>query len=312
MGSLAHLQVSRHPLAREVQTLANEFMRLEVIVKGRFLACVEAISSFLDKIKGKQFDDEKLSRIRDMAHSSRYSIYPGANKMYHAMRKHYWWSRIKHDIVDFVSQCPNCQQVKYEHHRSGKTLQRMPIPEWKWEWIAMNFVVGLPKSLGRFDSIWVIVDRLTKSTHFIPVKGVMRFGKRDKLILRCNGSFEALKRVGEVEYELALPRGPLGVHPLFHVSMLKKYMVMRIIVFIGVQILLDENLSYYEETVPILDREAHKLRSKEISSMKVQWKNRPVEESTSDAKDDIHGRYRYLFADSGTLSYPRLLLIVRG
>ncbi|XP_049375434.1 uncharacterized protein LOC125840508 [Solanum verrucosum] len=170
MGSLAHLQVSRHPLAREVQTLANEFMRLEVIVKGRFLACVEAISSFLDKIKGKQFDDEKLSRIRDMAHSSRYSIYPGANKMYHAMRKHYWWSRIKHDIVDFVSQCPNCQQVKYEHHRSGKTLQRMPIPEWKWEWIAMNFVVGLPKSLGRFDSIWVIVDRLTKSTHFIPVK----------------------------------------------------------------------------------------------------------------------------------------------
>ena len=66
MGSLAHLQVSRRPLAREIQTLTNDFMRLEVNEKGGFLASVETRSSFLDKIKGKQFDDEKLSRIRDM------------------------------------------------------------------------------------------------------------------------------------------------------------------------------------------------------------------------------------------------------
>ena len=65
MGSLAHLQVSRRPLARKVQTLANDFMRLEVNEKGGFLVCVEAKSSFLDKIKGKQFTDEKLIRIRD-------------------------------------------------------------------------------------------------------------------------------------------------------------------------------------------------------------------------------------------------------
>ena len=65
MGSLAHLQVSRSPLAREVQTLANDFMRLELLEKGGFF-CVEDKSSFLDKIKGKQFTDEKLSRIRDM------------------------------------------------------------------------------------------------------------------------------------------------------------------------------------------------------------------------------------------------------
>ena len=77
---------------------------------------------------------------------------------------------MKRDIVDFVAQCPNCQQVKYEHQRPGGTLQRMPILEWKWERIAMDFVVGFPKTLGNFDSIWVIVDRLTKSAHFIPVK----------------------------------------------------------------------------------------------------------------------------------------------
>ena len=66
MRSLAHLQISRRPLAREVQTLANDLMRLEVLEKGGFLACVEARSSFLDKIKGRQFVDEKLSQIQEM------------------------------------------------------------------------------------------------------------------------------------------------------------------------------------------------------------------------------------------------------
>ena len=65
MGSLAHLQVSRRPLAREVQIVDNNFMRLEVNKKGGLFACVEARSSFLDKIKGKQFNDKKLIRIRD-------------------------------------------------------------------------------------------------------------------------------------------------------------------------------------------------------------------------------------------------------
>ena len=153
MGSLAHLHVSRRPLAREVQTLANDLMRLEVNEKGGLLACVEARSSFLDKIKGKQFTDEKLIRIRDKvlrgeakeakideegvlrinrrvcvprvdnlihtilteAHSSRYSIHPGATKMHRDLKQHFWWSIIKRDIVDFVARCPNCQQVKYEH-----------------------------------------------------------------------------------------------------------------------------------------------------------------------------------------------------
>ena len=58
---------------------------------------------------------------------------------------------MKRDIVDFIAKCPNFHQVKYEHLRPGGTLQGMPIPEWKWERIAMYFVVGLPKTLGKFD-----------------------------------------------------------------------------------------------------------------------------------------------------------------
>ena len=114
--------------------------------------------------------DNLIHTILTEAHSSRYSIHPGATKMYRDLKQHFWWSKMKRDIVDFVAQCLNCQQVKYEHQRPGGTLQKMPIPEWKWERIAMDFVVGLPKTLGKFESIWVIVDRLTKSTHFIPVK----------------------------------------------------------------------------------------------------------------------------------------------
>ena len=113
--------------------------------------------------------DDLIHTILTEAHSSRYSIHPGATKMYRDLKQHFWWSRMKRDIVEFVAQCPNCQHVKYEHQRPEGTLQRMPIPEWKWERIAMDFVVGLPKTMGKYDSIWVIVDRLTKSAHFISV-----------------------------------------------------------------------------------------------------------------------------------------------
>ena len=98
---------------------------------------------------------------------------------------------MKRDIVHFVAKCPNCQQVKYEHQRPGGTLQRMPIPKWKWERIAMDFVVGLPKTMGKYDSIWVIVDRLTKSAHFILIKETYNAEKLAKLyiseIVRLHG-----------------------------------------------------------------------------------------------------------------------------
>ena len=90
---------------------------------------------------------------------------------------------MKRDIVYFVAQCPDCQQVKYEHQRPGGTLQRMHIHEWKWHRIAMDFVVGLPKTLGKFDSIWVIVDGLTKSAHFIQVKMTYNAEKLAKLYI---------------------------------------------------------------------------------------------------------------------------------
>ena len=104
------------------------------------------------------------------AHSSSYSIHPGGTKMYRDLRQHYWWHGMKREVTRFISRCLTCRQVKAEHQRTAGLLQPLPIPEWKWEKIAMDFVSGLPRSSRGHDAIWVIVDRLTKSAHFIPFR----------------------------------------------------------------------------------------------------------------------------------------------
>ena len=86
---------------------------------------------------------------------------------------------MKKDVAEFVS----CQQVKLEHQRPFGYLQPLPIPEWKWERIAMDFVVGLPRTRQRCDSIWVIVDRLTKSAHFLPIKITYQASKLAQLYI---------------------------------------------------------------------------------------------------------------------------------
>ena len=90
--------------------------------------------------------------------------------MYKDLKDVYWWEGMKRDIAEFVSKCLICQQVKAEHQKPAGLFQRIEIPEWKWERITMDFVTGLPRTLRGFDSTWVIVDRLTKSAHFLPVK----------------------------------------------------------------------------------------------------------------------------------------------
>ena len=78
--------------------------------------------------------------------------------MYQDLGYLYWWSGMKGDVVDYVAKFLTCQQVKAEHQRPAGLLQPLWIPEWKWEDIAMDFVVGLPKTVGQHDSVWVIVD----------------------------------------------------------------------------------------------------------------------------------------------------------
>jgi hypothetical protein len=113
---------------------------------------------------------ELRKEIMSEAHHSPYTVHPGGTKMYHDVKGSYWWNNMKKDIAKFVEQCSTCQQVKPEHQRLAGTLKPLLIPKWKWDEIAMDFILGLPKTLTGEDSIWVVVNRLTKSAHFISIK----------------------------------------------------------------------------------------------------------------------------------------------
>ena len=124
-------------------------------------------------VKGQRMcvpENGQLKRdIMEEAHSSAYAMHPGSTKMYRTLKEHYWWNGMKKEIAGFVSRCLTCQQVKAEHQRPVEKIQLLPIPLWKWEKITMDFVTGLPRTQRQYDAIWVIVDQLTKSAHFMPV-----------------------------------------------------------------------------------------------------------------------------------------------
>jgi len=92
--------------------------------------------------------DELLIEIKKeiltKSHSSPFSVYPGSTKMYKDVKQHFWWPKMKREIAEWVARCLVCQQVKAELQRPGGLLQSLPVPEWKWEHIKMDFLLGLP------------------------------------------------------------------------------------------------------------------------------------------------------------------------
>ncbi|GJS86844.1 reverse transcriptase domain-containing protein [Tanacetum coccineum] len=110
------------------------------------------------------------TKIMDEAHKMKYSVHPRADKMYYDLWDMYWWLGMKKEIAIYVSKCLTCAKVKAEHQRPSSLLQQPEIPEWKWEKIAMDFITKLPRSSSGHDAIWVIVDRLTKSAHFLAIR----------------------------------------------------------------------------------------------------------------------------------------------
>ncbi|GJW21116.1 putative reverse transcriptase domain-containing protein [Tanacetum coccineum] len=108
--------------------------------------------------------------IMHESHKSKYSIHPGSDKMYQDLKKLYWWPNMKAEIATYVSKCLTCAKFKAECQKPSSLLVQPVIPVWKWENITMDFVTKLPKTSSGQDAIWVIVDRLTKSAHFLPMK----------------------------------------------------------------------------------------------------------------------------------------------
>jgi hypothetical protein len=114
-------------------------------------------------------DPEIKKIILDRAHKSKFSIHPGSTKTYQDLKQNFWWSNMKVDIAKYVAECDTCHRIKASHLKSAGLLQPLSIPMWKWDDISMDFIVGLPLTARKIDSIWVTVDRLTKTAHFIVV-----------------------------------------------------------------------------------------------------------------------------------------------
>ncbi|KAG8473291.1 hypothetical protein CXB51_035413 [Gossypium anomalum] len=218
-------------LSRKSSLFALRAMNVHLSVNedGSVVAELKAKSTFLQRIRELQSDDPKLVLKRQTvqdnlsseysvddggmlryrnricvpnnselkndilaeAHNSKYSIHPGSTKMYCDLKRMYWWPGMKREICEFVAKCLICQQVKAEHQVPTGLLQPIMIPEWKWEHITMDFVSGLPVTPKKKESIWVIVDRLTKSAHFIPVRSNFSLDKLAELyiseIVRLHG-----------------------------------------------------------------------------------------------------------------------------
>ena len=142
------------------------------VIQGRkpeFNVCGDGTLRFGDRLCVPDHEELKKA-IMIEAHCTPYSVHPGSTKMFRDLRDLYWWTNMRRDIAHFVEQCLTCQQVKAEHQRPSGLLKPLLVPIWKWEHITMDFVVGLPQTLRGLNVIWVIVDRLTKSAHFLPIK----------------------------------------------------------------------------------------------------------------------------------------------
>ncbi|WVZ52281.1 hypothetical protein U9M48_003357 [Paspalum notatum var. saurae] len=399
--------------------LCEEFERLSLgFLHHTTAAAFEAEPTLEQEIREHQKDDEKLQEIRELlklgkaphfrkheqgtlwyknricvpnvdiirklilseAHDTAYSIHPGSTKMYYDLEERFLWYGMKRAVAEYVAICDTCQRVKTEHQRPAGLLQPLKVPEWKWEEITVDFIVGLPRTQKGYNSIWVVVDRLTKVAHFIPVNttysgaklaelyisrivylhGVPKriisdrgshyqaslkkspfealYGKRCRTPLFWNQTGEKQRSYADVRrrdlsfkvddhvylkispmsgirrfnmkgklapryirpfkiLEKKLPPSLSGVHDVFHMSQLKK--CLRVpeeqapLEGLDVQ----EDLTYTEHPVKILDTSERNTRNKRIKMCRVQWSHHTEAEATWEREDELKVAYPALFAN---------------
>ncbi|KAJ9555926.1 hypothetical protein OSB04_010540 [Centaurea solstitialis] len=168
----------------QTEGLQEENLKDEVMVKQKELLTEDSrgLKLFQGRIWVPKVGGNRELLLNE-AHKSKYSIHPGSTKMYWDLKMNYWWPVMKLDVASYVEKCVTCLQVKAEHQKPYGSLQPLEIPEWKWEHITMNFVTKLPRTLRGHDTIWVIVDRLTKSAHFLEMRETLPMDKLAKLYI---------------------------------------------------------------------------------------------------------------------------------
>jgi hypothetical protein len=163
-------------------------------IKRRMRERDPRVACFCGDAKGTLWFKERLvepkrealkKKIQDEAHTSRYSIHLGSTTMYHDLRQQFWWTRMKREAARYVSEYDTYRKVKADYMKPEGLLQPQSIPDWKWDDISIDFIAGLLMTAHKFDLIWMIVDRLSKSTHFIPVNTKYRVEKYAEIYIAC-------------------------------------------------------------------------------------------------------------------------------
>nr|GFA72512.1 putative reverse transcriptase domain-containing protein [Tanacetum cinerariifolium] len=277
-------------------------------------------------------DPEKFKKekalIMHEAQKSKYSIHPGSDKMYHDLKQLYWWPNMKADIATYVSKYLTCLRVKAEHQKPSGLLVQPKIPQWKWDNITMDFVTKLPRTSSGYDTIWVIVDRLSKSAYFLPMREDDSMDKLTKLYLKelvtrngiplsiisdrdprfASNFWRAFQKALGTRLDISmayhlqtdgleLPQQLSRVHSTFHVSNLKKCLSDEPLAILLDELYIDDKLRFVKEPVEIIDREIKQLRQSRIPIIKVKW--------NSKRKDQFKQKYPHLFTNRASLSTTR-------
>ncbi|KAD3336316.1 hypothetical protein E3N88_31835 [Mikania micrantha] len=184
MGMNVQTSLRDHILQAQQEAVARDNLERELDcgAEKHFKTKQDGVIYYLDRVWIPAVD-ELRTLILDKAHKTRYSVHPGADKMYQDLRSFYWWPGMKKDVATYVGKCITCAKVKAEHQKPSGLLEQLEIPQWKWEQIAMDFITKLPRTSSGYDSIWVIIDRLTKSAHFLPIRETYKMEKLARLYI---------------------------------------------------------------------------------------------------------------------------------
>ncbi|GJW51319.1 putative reverse transcriptase domain-containing protein [Tanacetum coccineum] len=291
---------------------------------------------FMDRIWIPSIGDVR-TLIMDEAHTSTYFVHPGADKMYYDLRDLYWWSGMKKGIARYVDKCLAYSKINVKHQRPSGLLQQPEILEWKWEKITMDLVTKPLRSSGGYATIWVIVDRLTKSAYFLPIREYYKMEKLARIYIK-----EILARHG-VPVSIILDHDrrftsrfwqtlqeALGArldmstanHPQTDgqsectIQTLEDMLRACVLDFEGswdthasLQVLfkeieIDDKLHFVEEPVEIVDKEVKNLKRKRIPIVKVRWNSKRGAKFTWKREDHFKGKYPHLFTTPRLLQSP--------
>nr|AAX96704.1 retrotransposon protein, putative, Ty3-gypsy sub-class [Oryza sativa Japonica Group]ABA92965.1 retrotransposon protein, putative, Ty3-gypsy subclass [Oryza sativa Japonica Group] len=237
------------------------------------------------------------------AHESAYSLHPGSTKMYQDLKEGYWWPNMKRDVAEYVALCDVCQKVKAEHQRpAGERAVFGPDiikeAEEKVHLIQDRLKVAQSRQKSYADTRRRNLEFKEGDYVYLkvsPMRGTKRFKVKGKLAPRYVGPFQITARRGEVAYQLQLPENIADVHPVFHVSQLKKCLRVPEEQAPLKEIHISNDLTYPEHPVRILDEAEKRTRSKVWRMYKIQWSNHTADEATWESEEFLRTEYPHLF-----------------